>query len=140
MAATVGLTGSAVIVFLGLFALKSMPGFWVGLTFLATCGLLGMTVLGAASGGQGNACRSAGSRLFGVGYMTLAFGRSRITRRGPAYRPTICCTRSAAGFLPSLAVFRRLPRALRPRTRAFGSRSISLDRWGSRTKHRWRTC
>ena len=98
--ATVGLTGSAVIVFLGLFALKSAPGFWVGLTFLATCGLLGMTVLGAASGGQGKRRQIClGAALFGVGYMTLAFGRSLNNETWPSL-PTDHLLYALRGWLP----------------------------------------
>ncbi len=98
--AILGLTGSAVIVFLGLFASRSAPGFWVGLTFLATCGLLGMTVLGAASGGQGKRQQIClGAALFGVGYMILAFGRSLDNETWPSL-PTDHLLYALRGWFP----------------------------------------
>jgi hypothetical protein len=98
--AILGLTGSAVIVFLGLFASRSAPGFWVGLTFLATCGLLGMTVLGAASGGQGKRQQIyLGAALFGVGYMILAFGRSLDNETWPSL-PTDHLLHALRGWFP----------------------------------------
>ena len=72
-----GLAACVASVFFGLFLLKSSPGFWVGSTFLATCGLLGVTGLGAASSQGKRRQIWLGAALFGVGYMTLAFGRSR---------------------------------------------------------------
>ena len=56
--------------------IRSSPGFWVGTTFLATCGLLGMTILGVA--GEKGKCRQIwlGAAIFGISYMTMAFGRS----------------------------------------------------------------
>jgi hypothetical protein len=56
-------------VFFGLFLLKASPGFWVGSTFLATCGLLGVMVLGAASSLGKRRQIWLGAALFGVGYM-----------------------------------------------------------------------
>jgi hypothetical protein len=70
-----GLAGWVVIVFLGLFFSRSAPGFWVGSNFLGTGGLLGVTVLGAARGREKHRQIWLGAALFGVGYMTLAFGR-----------------------------------------------------------------
>ena len=72
-----GLAACVMLVFLGLFLVRSSPGFWIGSTFLATWVLLGMTVLGAASSHSKGRQIWLGAALFGVGYMTLAFGRAR---------------------------------------------------------------
>ncbi len=74
--AALGLAGGAVIVGLIATGSRSSPGFWVGTTFLATCGLLGMTILGVA--GEKGKRRQIwlGAAIFGISYMTMAFGRS----------------------------------------------------------------
>jgi hypothetical protein len=72
----VGLGGYALIVFLGMFASRSAPGFWTGATFFSTCGLLGVIILGAACQPGKRRQIWLGAALFGAGYMTLAFGRS----------------------------------------------------------------
>ncbi len=72
--ACVGLS-CALILLLGLFGSRKAPGFWAGATFLLTCGLLGLAVLGAASGDGKRRQICLGAALFGVGYMALAFGR-----------------------------------------------------------------
>jgi hypothetical protein len=74
--AVLGLAACVLIVCLGLFGSRSAPGFWAGATFLSTCGLLAMTVLGVASSQGKRRQIWLGAALFGVGYMTLAFGRS----------------------------------------------------------------
>jgi hypothetical protein len=74
--AVLGLAGCALIAFLGVLSARSAPGIWAGATFLSTCGLLGGAVLGVA-GSQGKRRQIwLGAALFGIGYMTLAFGRS----------------------------------------------------------------
>jgi hypothetical protein len=74
--AALGLAGALLMVCLGLIGSGSMSGFWVGAIFLATCGLLGMIVLGCA-GAQGRQRQVwLGAALFGIGYMALAYGRS----------------------------------------------------------------
>jgi hypothetical protein len=86
-------------VFFALFLVRSSPGFWVGLTFLATWALLGMTVLGAASSqGRGRQIW-LGAALFGVGYMTLAFGRSRDRDSWPSL-PTDHLLYALRGWFP----------------------------------------
>ncbi len=75
-AAILGLSAFVLIVVLGAFAARSSPGFWAGATFFATCGLLGIIVLGAVSAQGKRRQVWIGAALFGVGYMTLAFGRS----------------------------------------------------------------
>jgi hypothetical protein len=95
-----GLTDGAVIVFLGLLASRSAHGLWVGSTFLATCGLLGMAILGAASGGQGKRQQIyLGAALFGVGYMILAFGRSLDNETWPSL-PTDHLLYALRGWFP----------------------------------------
>ncbi len=74
--AVLGLAGCVVIAFLCLIGSSSASGFWVGATFFATCALLGMTILGV-TGGQGKYRQIwLGAALFGIGYMTMAFGHS----------------------------------------------------------------
>ena len=76
LSVVVALAACGIMVLHGLFGSQSVPGLWAGATFLSTCGLLGMTVLGVA-GSQGKARQIwLGAALFGVGYMTMAFGRS----------------------------------------------------------------
>ena len=73
--AILGLAGCVLIVLLCLIGSRSAPGMWVGSTFLITCGLLGVAVLGAA-GDQGKRRQVwLGAAIFGIGYMTMAFGR-----------------------------------------------------------------
>ena len=76
--AVLALSGCVVVLLLlGFFVSRSAPGFWAGATFFSTCGLLGTMVL-AAFGVQGKRRQVwLGAALFGVGYMTLAFGRSQ---------------------------------------------------------------
>ena len=75
-AAILGLSAFVVVVVLGAFPARSSPGFWAGATFFATCALLGIAVLGAASARGKHRQIWLGAALFGVGYMALAFGRS----------------------------------------------------------------
>ena len=70
------LTGCVVVVLLCVFGSKSAPGFWVGAAFLATCGLLGVTVLGVAGDHGKRRQIWLGAAVFGIGYMAMAFGRS----------------------------------------------------------------
>jgi hypothetical protein len=72
--AILGIAGCVLIVFLGLIGSRWAPGFWVGAAFLATCGLLGMTIVGAASARVNRQPLWLGAALFGVGYLILAFG------------------------------------------------------------------
>ena len=74
-AAILGLAAFALIVLLGVYVARSSPGFWAGATFFATCGLLGIIVLGAVSAPGKRRQIWLGAALFGVGYMALAFGR-----------------------------------------------------------------
>ena len=93
---------SVLILALGWFASRSVPGLWAGATFLSTCGLLGIAILGVA-GAQGK-WRQAwlGAAVFGVGYMTLAFGRSLDKETWPAL-PTDHLLYAVRGWFPPLA-------------------------------------
>jgi hypothetical protein len=70
--AALGLAGCVIILFLTWFGSRSVPGFWAGATFLLTCGLLGVTVLGVAGGHEQRRHLWLGAAVFGVGYLTLA--------------------------------------------------------------------
>ena len=70
-----GLAGGVFIVFLSLVGSRSSPGFWVGATFLATCALLGITILGAVGDHGVRRHLWLGAAIFGVSYMAMAFGR-----------------------------------------------------------------
>jgi hypothetical protein len=74
--AVLGLAGGVFIVFLSLIGSRSSPGFWVGATFLATCALLGITILGAVGDHGRRRHLWLGAAIFGVSYMAMAFGRS----------------------------------------------------------------
>jgi hypothetical protein len=53
---------------------RLIPQLWAGLTFLLTCGLLGLVALGALLGQGRSRDIWLGATLFGWGYMMLAFG------------------------------------------------------------------
>jgi hypothetical protein len=71
-----GLAGGVFIMFLSLIGSRSSPGFWVGATFLTTCALLGITILGAVGDHGRRRHLWLGAAIFGVSYMAMAFGRS----------------------------------------------------------------
>jgi hypothetical protein len=75
-AAILALSAFVLVVVLGGLRARSSPGFWAGATFFATCGLLGIIVLGAVSAQGKRRQIWLGAALFGIGYMTLAFARS----------------------------------------------------------------
>src|SRR4051812_41066634 len=68
-----GLMGAVLVASLGLTALRSGSAIWAGMTFLVTCGVLALAVVGAV-------CRVGPARawwlgfaLFGGGYLALVF-------------------------------------------------------------------
>ncbi len=72
-ASIAGLMGAVLIAALGLTALRSASDTWSGATLLATCGVLGLAVVGTV-------CRDAAERawwlgftVFGWGYLAMAF-------------------------------------------------------------------
>jgi hypothetical protein len=75
-AAMIAVAGSVSVAILASLGSSSSSLFWAGATFFATCGLLGMALLGAV-GSRGRRRQVwFGAALFGIGYMTMAFGRS----------------------------------------------------------------
>ncbi len=78
-----GLSGCVLVVAIGTFAARLGSGFWPGATFLSTCALLGILVLGAVGchGTRRQVC--LGAALFGIGYMVLAFGRPEGSENWP---------------------------------------------------------
>ncbi len=72
--ALVGLAGSCVVLTASLATRGSAPEFRAGLTFLLTCGLLGLATLGAILGRGRRREAWIGAAVFGIGYMVLAFG------------------------------------------------------------------
>jgi hypothetical protein len=80
---------------------KSAPDFWAGATFLSTCALLGLTILGAA-GEQGRRRQVwLGAALLGAGYMTLAFARHPDVDTPVPQLPTEQLLHAIRGWLPS---------------------------------------
>ena len=95
------LTGCVVVVLLCVFGSKSAPGFWVGAAFLATCGLLGVTVLGVAGDHGKRRQIWLGAAVFGIGYMAMAFGRSLDGETWPIL-PTDHLVRAVRPWFPPL--------------------------------------
>ncbi len=54
------------------------PGVWAGVSFLLTCGLLGLAAMGAAFSRDRDRARWLGAALFGFGYLALTFGKSQL--------------------------------------------------------------
>jgi hypothetical protein len=68
-----GLMGAVLIAALGLVALRSASETWAGLTLLATCGVLGLAVVGVVCRGAAERAWWLGFAIFGWGYIVLAF-------------------------------------------------------------------
>jgi hypothetical protein len=79
------ITVAAMALFASLFAVRSTsaPGLCAGGTFLVTCGLLGLTALGAILDRRRRGEIWLGATLFGAGYMILAFGRDPVPNPWP---------------------------------------------------------
>jgi hypothetical protein len=99
-----GLMGAVLIVALGLAALRSASATWSSATFLATCGLLCLAVVGAVCGGDAERTWWLGFALFGWGYVALAFwsrdanaARESSTSRRQRPYPTGCSGRMLDG-------------------------------------------
>jgi hypothetical protein len=76
--ALIGLSGFWMLAMAAAVGRWPVPGIWAGVSFLVTCGLLGMAALGAVfSRGRG---REAwlGAVVFGFGYLALSFGKSEL--------------------------------------------------------------
>jgi hypothetical protein len=73
--AGVAVTGLVLVALLGAVRARSAPGLGAGAAFLLTCGVIGLTALGAVldRGRRGEIW--LGAALFGAGYMIVAFAR-----------------------------------------------------------------
>jgi hypothetical protein len=103
--AVIGLAGLGLVASTALAGSRWAPGLWAGITFLLTCGLLGLATLGAIVN-QGKLRRTwLGASLFGVTYMVLTFGRSPDNSTWP-YSPTSHLLNALrAGFPPHRSGF-----------------------------------
>ena len=72
--AILSLSGIAVAGLTAVACSQLAPSLWAGISFLLTCGLLGMVALGALIGRGPSRDIWLGAALFGWGYMILAFG------------------------------------------------------------------
>jgi hypothetical protein len=93
-----GLMGAVLVAALGLAALRNASELWAGVTFLATCGVLCLAIVGVVCRGGGERAWWLGFALFGWGYLALAFWSPSICRPWP------CSTRSdrvSAGLRPA---------------------------------------
>jgi hypothetical protein len=70
----IGLAGFGAFAAVALIGSRSEPGLWAGATYLLTCGLLGLAVLGAVWGRGKRRAVWLGAALFGAGYLALALG------------------------------------------------------------------
>jgi hypothetical protein len=67
-----GLMGAVLTAALGLTALRSASETWAGVALLATCGVLGLAVVGVVSRAADERAWWLGFALFGWGYLVLA--------------------------------------------------------------------
>ncbi len=100
--AVVGIVGFMLLASLLAMRSKPAPGLWAGATFLVTCGLLGLTALGAVldRGRRGDIW--LGATLFGAGYMILAFSRDPVPNPWP-HLPTDQFLSALKPWLPRAA-------------------------------------
>ena len=68
-----GLMGVVLVASLGLTAMRSGSAVWAGTTFLVTCGVLALAVVGVVCRGGAGRTWWLGFALFGWGYLVLAF-------------------------------------------------------------------
>jgi hypothetical protein len=77
-AALIGLAGFWIVAIAATVGRWPAPGVWAGVSFLLTCGLLGLAALGAVfSPGRGREVW-LGAALFGFAYLALTFGKSQL--------------------------------------------------------------
>ncbi len=100
--AVVGVVGLMLLASLWAVRSKPAPGLWAGATFLVTCGLLGLTALGAIldRGRRGDIW--LGATLFGALYMLLAFSRDPVPNPWP-HLPTDQFLSAIKPWLPRAA-------------------------------------
>ncbi len=68
-----GLMAVVLVLAIGFAALKNANETWAGAMFLLTCGILGLSVVGAVCRREAERAWWLGFALFGWGYMALAF-------------------------------------------------------------------
>ena len=79
-----GLMAVVLVVALALVALRSGSKAWAGTTFLVTCGVLALAVVGAVCRGGSARAWWLGFALFGWGYMALVVLRTDLRELEPA--------------------------------------------------------
>ena len=72
----IGLSGFWLVAMGAVVGRWPMPGIWAGVSFLLTCGLLGLAALGAVFSRGRDREMWLGAALFGFGYLALTFGKS----------------------------------------------------------------
>ncbi len=63
------------------------PGIWAGVSFLLTCGLLGLASLAAVYSRGRDREVWLGAALFGFAYLALTFGKSQLSSSRRTCRP-----------------------------------------------------
>ena len=76
--AQIGLSGFWIVAMAAAIGRWPAPGIWAGVSFLLTCGLLGLAALGAAFSRGRDREAWLGAALFGFGYLALTFGKSQL--------------------------------------------------------------
>ena len=89
-----GLMGAVLVASLGLTALRSGSAVWAGTTFLVTCGVLALAVVGVVCRAGPGRAWWLGFALFGWGYLVLVFwgwlGGELESADGPPARSGSC--------------------------------------------------
>jgi hypothetical protein len=81
--ALIGLSGFWILAMIAAVRRWPAPGVWAGLSFLLTCGLLGIVGLAAAFALGRDRPRCLGAAFFGFGYLALTFGKSQLLINAP---------------------------------------------------------
>ena len=105
------LAGLVLVTAVGIACARLEPGTYVGLTYLLTWWLIGLTALGALFGRGRRREFWMGATFFGAGFLIVAFGRQPYDEHIPQ------------AFLPSVEFLE----ALRPRLESFLSRLYAAD-------------
>jgi hypothetical protein len=81
--ALIGLAGFWIMALAATVGRWPAPGIWAGVSFLLTCGLLGLAGLAAAFSRSRHREVWLGAALFGFGYLALAFDKSQLLNDAP---------------------------------------------------------
>ncbi|MFI5456424.1 MAG: hypothetical protein ACHRXM_13325 [Isosphaerales bacterium] len=103
--AAIGVAGLVLVASAAFAGSRSAPGLWAGITFLLTCGLLGLATLGAIFGQGRRREIWLGATLFGIGYMVLTFGRSTDNPEWPYPSTSHLLNAFRTGFPPHVSGF-----------------------------------